>query len=395
MKVLLLAKSITAHTFGGMETHVEAVAAAVSELGHEVTVITTAHPHGLRQEVRDGVTVEYLQGTPPHVYSRSWWEQSVRAVRRRLAGGPVDLLLSFSLAGYGVASAGLPVRHYAFAYMGALASLRSEWHNVSGLRGLVGYLKHALVALYFAVLERRLRGRIDGILATHDQLYEDLRRRGQRALLCYNGTDPRQFRPDHALRERTRHALGIPTHAPVLLMVATLNRQKGIWVGLEAFERLGASLPGLHLVIVGDGPERRRLEEISRGGLFGRRVHFVGAVEAPRTAAYFATADIFLYPTFRTEGLPLAIVEAMSAGLPVVASDRGGIRSAVRDGETGLLLPFPEVRGLAEAVESLLTNPDLAASLGRQARKRALAEFDNHVLVARLLEEILSAVGRP
>lgn len=394
MRLLILSKRTTAHGFGGMETHVEATARAAAELGHEVVVLTTAHPQGLMDELRDGVTVKYLAGTAPGLDSRIWWRKSTDAVRCLLGKGFGDLILSVSLAGYGVAASKVGVPHYAFSFGNTLAHLSSEWHNTSGLMSLAAYPKHALTLFYYAGLERRLWGRLDGIIATYDALYEDLLRQRRRAVLCYNGTDPRLFRPDPVLRDVTRQALGIPDEALVLLMVATVNRQKGIWLGVEAFGQLAPICPAVHLVIVGDGPDRLRLEHGLRGSSFRSQVHFVGAVPFQTTAAYFATADLFLYPTLRAEGLPNAIVQAMAAGLPVVAVDRGGICSAVSHTETGLLLPTPAVGPLVEALAGLLADPHRLTSMGRRARERALACFDIQILVAELLQALGGLAGK-
>ncbi len=334
MKLVFLTKRTTVHGFGGVETHVWSLTQMAVELGHEVVLLTTAHPDGVEEEERDGCRVVYLAGVPPG----RWWKQSAEVVRRLLRQGFGDLILSYNLAGYGVAASKVGIPHYAFSSGRTLDQLVSEWHNWSGLAGLAAYPKHALALCYYAWFERRLWARLDGIIATYDALYESLLRQGRRTILCYNGTDPRIFRPDKTLRESTRKVLDIPPEATVLLMVATVNRQKGIWVGVEAFRSLAPIQPDLHLIIVGDGPDRPRLEASLRGSLLASRVHFVGAVPHQATAPYFATADLFLFPTFRAEGLPNAIVEAMATGLPVVASDRGGIRSAVQHGETGLLL---------------------------------------------------------
>jgi glycosyltransferase involved in cell wall biosynthesis len=394
MRLLLLAKSTTAHGFGGMETHADTFAATARELGHEVALLTTAHPGGLAREVRGGVRVEYLSGAPPACYSRAWWALSRAAVQRELAQGFGDLLLSFSLAGYGAASARLPVRHFAFAYGEAWLHLMSGWHEWRGLRGAASYAKHALATLYYAALERRLWRRLDGVVATYDDLYRRLRRRGVPAHLSYNPIEPRQFAPDPQRREAARATLGIAPEAPVLLMVSAVNRQKGVWLGVECFLALAARRPDLHLVVVGDGPDLERLRsEVAGRGRSGR-VHFAGAAGRQGMPVFFAAADLFLYPTLRMEGLPLAILEAMAAGLPVVASRRGGITSAVKHEETGLLVSPGDVGALVESLGRLLADPALARSLGKRAQEWVGVHAEPRRLTARLLGEIAPGGGR-
>ena len=394
MKLLLLAHSTLAHLTGGVETHVDALGRAAAALGHDVELLTTAHPRGLAEEVRDGVRIEYLAGTRPALRGRDWRAASVAAVGRRAAGGAGDLLLSFNDAGAAVARARIGPAHWVVMYGRTLGHLVSEWHDRAGLAGLVTYPRRALALVYHAVGEARLLARVDGVVATCDRLRADLaRRRGLRVVLAYNGTDPRVFRPDPARRATVRRTLGIPGAAPVLLLAATVNRQKGIWVGVEAFARLAARRPDLYLLVAGDGPDRARLEASLRGRTEGDRARFVGAAPLGAMPGYFAAADLLLYPTFRAEGLPTAIVEALACGVPAVASDRGGVASAVRDGETGVLLPSPSVAAVAAATAALLDDRARRAALGRRGVELARATFDTRRIVARLLPELASAAG--
>jgi glycosyltransferase involved in cell wall biosynthesis len=114
----------------------------------------------------------------------------------------------------------------------------------------------------------------------------------------------------------------------------------------------------------------------------------MGPVPLDDIPAFYAAGDIFLYPTLRMEGLPFAVLYALAAGLPVIAADRGGIASAVRDEETGLLVPAGDGQALTRAVERLVDDPALARSLAKRCREWAWARFDMEPITARLLEEL-------
>jgi glycosyltransferase involved in cell wall biosynthesis len=200
--------------------------------------------------------------------------------------------------------------------------------------------------------------------------------------------EPRRFRADPRLRAAVRRALGIPADAVVLLMVATINRQKGIWLGVQAFERLAQAHRDLRLIVVGDGSDRARLERGLATTPAGARAHFTGAVAPEATDAYYAAADLLLYPTFRIEGIPRAVLEAMASELPVVATDRGGVGSAVLDGVTGILLRTPALAPLVEAVERLLADPSRRRAMASAGRARVLTSFDVRALTADLLEDM-------
>jgi glycosyltransferase involved in cell wall biosynthesis len=126
------------------------------------------------------------------------------------------------------------------------------------------------------------------------------------------------------------------------------------------------------LVIVGDGPDREGVEaELNRPSL--GRARLLG--ERDDVPGLLSDADVFVLAS-RSEGLPLSVIEAMAAGLPVVASDVGGLRELVRDGETGVLVPPGDPAALADALRPLLADHELRRRLGSAGRERATALFD-------------------
>ena len=131
-------------------------------------------------------------------------------------------------------------------------------------------------------------------------------------------------------------------------------------------------MPEATLVIVGGGSEQARLEELAREVGVAERLELVGWSDEPRR--YLAGFDAFVLPS-RQEGFPLAVVEAMLAGVPVVAADVGSVGEAVVDGETGLLAPAGDAQAFAERLRRLLAEPELARQLGENGRGRAQALF--------------------
>ncbi len=164
-------------------------------------------------------------------------------------------------------------------------------------------------------------------------------------------------------RERARAELGVA--GAVLLVMARLVPIKGIDVALEALGRL----PDVTLLIAGDGPERTKLE--ARAHALGVRTRFLGFVRGESKRRAFAAADAFVLPSIRlrdgrTEGAPVAVLEALAHGLPVIASDAGGTASLL-DQSTGVLVPPADARALGDAVAALLHDE------GRHARMRVAA----------------------
>ena len=143
-------------------------------------------------------------------------------------------------------------------------------------------------------------------------------------------------------------------------------------------------LPGLRLVYAGKGSgveETRRLaDQLGLGG----RVEFTGWLEAERARATLAAATIFVLPSF-VEGMPMALLEAMALGLPVIATPVGGVPEIVTHQVDGLLVPPGDVDALAAAIARLMSEPALRERLGRAARETAAQRFSLDSAVERLL----------
>jgi glycosyltransferase involved in cell wall biosynthesis len=157
--------------------------------------------------------------------------------------------------------------------------------------------------------------------------------------------------------------------------VGRLSPEKGLEVLVEALR----SVPQCRLVIVGEGPERATLEELVHALGLDDRVEFAGWVDPPWTATW--SFDALAMPSFM-EGFPLVIVEAMLAGIPVVASAVGGIPEIVVEGETGLLVAPNDAGALADALRRIADDPELREKMAARCRSVALAQFTAQTMAA-------------
>jgi glycosyltransferase involved in cell wall biosynthesis len=155
----------------------------------------------------------------------------------------------------------------------------------------------------------------------------------------------------------------VPADARVLLAVSRLTAQKGVDVALRALPELPADTV---LVVLGDGAERGALERLARELGVEERVFLLGRV--PDVAAWLKRARVFVHPA-RWEGFGLGVLEAMLAGLPVVASNVSSLPELVADGETGLLVPPDDSTALAHGIAAALDRPELGAAGVARARQ--------------------------
>lgn len=173
-------------------------------------------------------------------------------------------------------------------------------------------------------------------------------------------------------RELSRARLGIPADAPVIGTVCALRPQKALHVALQAVASLANGRPDLRFVVVGDGPERARLERDS--SVLGARAVFLGHIPPAEVPDVVAAMDVLVCSsTF--EGTPLAVLEWMAAGKAIVATRVGGIPVLINDGVEGLLVPPNDSASLGNAIDRLLRDPDERNRLGMAARRRQQTEF--------------------
>ena len=173
-----------------------------------------------------------------------------------------------------------------------------------------------------------------------------------------------------------RRVIGVPDEAPMVVTIAEINRNKNLAYLLSALARMHT---GVHLVVIGDGPDRDRLEATAANLGLEERVHLVGFV--PDVRPWLRAASVFALVSLR-EGLPGAMMEAMSMGLPVVGTDARGIRDLASGGR-GIVVGLNDPDQLAAALERVLADPRAATEMGRLGREFVVAELSiDRVLAA-------------
>ncbi len=187
-----------------------------------------------------------------------------------------------------------------------------------------------------------------------------------------------------------RRDLGIPADAPLIGTVCTLRPEKAVEVLLDAAALLRRDVPSLQVVIVGDGPERPRLEARAADLGLGGLAHFAGRRPRHDLANLLDALDVAVL-TSDFEATPLTLLEFMAAAKPIVATRVGGIPGLVEDAVEAILVPPRDPSAVADAVRALLADPRRRSELGARARQRQRDAYDFEAMV-RSLEQLYESL---
>ena len=375
---VLSAESVSFDPVGGMQYHTGQLTRALDARGVSQTVVTTWRPGAPRRE-RIGDHSEVLRLGVGTRWFRQLYSLPAAGAAPRLAARAdvVHVHLGEDLA---VVPLGLLAarRRTKPLVLTVHCSLR---HTLTGATP-----RALLLRTLGAALERWGEARADAVICLTPRLLRRLAQEGVdegRLHVIPSGVDPRLF---------STHRLDpvADVGRPRVLFVGRMAPQKGARALLRAFSLLNHT--SARLVLVGDGPQRPELERAAvRLGIAGR-TRFTGFVPHEEVPAFLAHADVLALPSTYEE-LGAVLVEAMQAGLPIVASRVGGIPELLTDGVTGRLVPPGDPAALASAIDEVLADPALARRLGEAARERAsLYHWD--ILAGRVLDLYRSVARR-
>jgi phosphatidylinositol alpha-mannosyltransferase len=348
---------------GGVQVHVRNLATRLLERGHEAVVLAPTIAASSEPWVRSvgrPVRVSY-QGTVAPIAPLSY-----RRTRAALATLRPDVVhvhepLTPSASMFATITAKVPV----------VATVHA-------------YLDRSVAMTLAAPVLRRVWGRVTVGVAVSGAAASFLRQAvpGAALEIVPNGVDVGAF------VEATPRADLPPGRR--ILWVNRLDAQKGFPVAVAAFSKVLVEVRDAVLVVVGDGKDREALGLLTESAR--ARVDMRGVAPNEQVPSYHAACEVFVSPAVGQESFGIALVEAMAAGLPVVATDIPGYREVVSDGVEGLLVPPREPEALAAGLVRALTEPGLAARLGEAGRERARI-YDWTVVVDRLEELYGRAIG--
>ena len=350
---------------GGAEMQLHQLAPRLEALGYE-TCILTRHEKGLAQyEVIDGLPVHRLPSIGPKQLAGAMFTISAVSKLSHLHPDLVhahELLTPSSIA---------------------LLSKRTNHHPVlvkvlrGGGRGDIYKLKKRLLwKSYF----QNLKHNVDGFLVISQEIDAELAALGvpkEKRIFLPNGVDTERCVPVSEERKRKlRGELSLPLEALIVAYVGRLVPEKRVDHLLKLWHEIQSKHTNARLLIVGEGSEERRLREMYVNG-----TQFTGQVSD--AVPYLQAADLFVLPS-STEGLSNSMLEAMSCGLPVLATTVGGASDVIEHGVSGYLIPPDDLDSLQSGLQTLLADGTLRFRLGSNARARILSDFSLDTVAERL-----------
>lgn len=341
---------------GGTEKHLFELATGMADAGFRVSVFSLADGE-YAGEFNKNAKITYQCLNVTRIYDFKGLSV-IFHIARYIKQQRVDVLQSF---------------HTASDLVGPLAA-RLSFRNTKVLssRRDLGYTKsHRHVKM-----QRYINHFVDGILANSTAVKNSIIEKEsfptKRISIIFNGINLGTFLADRSCRQRQRKAMGVDEQAILIGSVGNIRPVKGYDLLVEAAAIVCLGNPAVQFFHVGEGGMREQLEARCKELGIGDQFHFLGATKD--VPCFLSALDIYVQPS-RSEGLSNAILEAMAARLPVVATNVGGNPDLVENGITGLLAPGEDISALAEQLLQLVGQPEMRNSLADQAYRHVHEKF--------------------
>jgi len=346
--------------------------------GHRVTIVTTAHPDGIEREEKDGYVVHYLNPSKPTKLSKNWFRQSKKLVKQIHEEYPIEIIHSNEFAATGIMSwaDNLDIPMAVVCH----GSLRTELLSFLSSADKRPRYWHWMVLTPFHLLRRCL-------------FWEFPMRRNAAKIILVSPTLKRDFSLFSKNKVKViENGIKLPKKADFienngklrLLCTGRADRQKGFQKAIMAVHKIEDL--DLHLDIVGTGPYLGDLKILASKLEVKDKVTFHGRVNDDELARIYAEADIYLIPTMRYEGLPLALLEAMSHGIPTISSKIGGNADVITHDFDGLFIKPGDMGELIESIRKLGTDSKLRNSISIAARETTEKRFDKERMIKETLD---------
>ena len=373
-----MTRSTLSHGFGGFQRQCMDLCEGFIAKGHQVTIVTTAHPDNIEVEEKDGYTAYYLNPSKPTKLSRNWFKESKKLVKQIHQDNPIDIIHSNEFAATGVMSwaskLNIPIAVVCHG------SLRTELLSFLSSADKRPRYWHWMILTPLHLFRRCL-------------LWEFPMRKNAEKIILVSPTLERDFSLFAKNKVKViENGIKLPEKTDFvendgglrLLCTGRADRQKGFQKAIMAVKEIDDL--DLHLDVVGTGPYLNDLKILTNKLGIDEKVTFHGRVDDDELARIYAAADIYLIPTMRYEGLPLALLEAMSHGIPTISSEIGGNADVITHDHDGLFIKPGDMGELVSSIRKLGADSKLRNSISIAARETTEKRFDKERMVKETLE---------
>ena len=387
MNICVLIRSTTFHNkSGGLETQNKTLCEGLVKRGHTVVVVSTSTLSNPRGWTKESGVKHIFVDAPSGIYSKKWWEESAKELRRLNKKDKFDVVISQSSAGKAVFAGKSSFRKIAVSHGTALGELKTRVKYIKSLRNIARvFLKDIPMVVSGYYDDLQVFKNADKIVCVSsllaDMLIKEYPSVKRKVVVIDNGVDEEKFKI-----QDTKYKILDTRNLFTLLYVGRVVEEKGITQLLEASGKLQSLVPNLQVLIVGGGKDLDKFKLLTKKLKIEDVVNYVGEVGNSQVVEYYKKSDVFVYPSLRQEGFPMVLAEAMMCGLPIIASRIGGISSAIENNKTGVLVPPGNVQELVLAIKNLYDNPSLRKSISQNAKSRAEENYSQEAMVAKYLK---------
>lgn len=383
MKIAVFIKSTTYHKgHGGFETQNKNLCEGLVQRGHRIIVYSPRKELGIETAEENGVLYKFIAcrfSSFRVLYSKSkdsWENRVLEIFSKDNESDKYDLVL-------GQSSWALPIirnktkfgiKIISILHGSKIGEYQTELKNAKSAGELVKCVRdipHVLRA-FFGTQREFVHGS-DKLVAVSNfvkkSIIDETYVLDDKVTVIHNGVDEKKF--------ESGAGKDIATQEPVkIIYIGRVIRAKGLFILIDVVKKLlDLKISNWKLEIIGEGEALAELQEIVKKKDLTDKVVFSGHIKYEDIVTRLSSSDIFVLPSLRMEGFPMTIVEAMFAGLPVIASDIGGNSDAVINDQTGYLVKPSDTDALAESLKKLIESPEKRVTLGKNSRNKALKEF--------------------
>ncbi len=377
---------------GGVHTHTEMLSNILIKIGNKVTFITSDDQNSSHEKTIDGIRVIFTPGAKTGVADKDWMRNLYRTFDKLQNEDPVDCIFSEGYHAYGLHSHPIfrKVPIVTFVHNFHLTQFYKSFSEVQSIRSLASYALKTVPRLLFRMLKFEIPFLqssffVISVSELNAKYLQNVYLIPKHKLsVIHNWVDIAEFSPNYSYRTEYRTRFNLAQDTIVFLLVGALWRPKGFHVAIKSFMKFVERFPDALLMIAGTGVDEESLRRlVAENDLIRDKVRFLGLWKHSELPYLYNLADIFLIPSIHPEGHAYTLIEAMSCGLPSIATRLGGNIETI--GDAGILVPPRNEDAVLKSMIELAQDARKREYLSHNARERVLECFSEKIASEKFL----------